>query len=299
MPTLRTPRGVWAAEFELANRYGTSYVTHVRLDCTFPVETFPQIVAWSQGGLFMPAQTPRVFLHVLLCCVAVMSLIGCHHALVYNKNLAQPPETDPSVYTLDEYKADKKAYDAATDVGVVKLKRNQIVWGLMTDIEIVYNSNYRKLFSNKGLTSVVGDGLTLGLGAAGSIATHAATKTIFSALNTGFTGLNLSISKNYYAEQSFQVIGIAMQTRRDKIRAGIAAGLDQDAATYPLNRAKRDFNVVHAGWHSGGRSSGTTRGSWSSNSCGQGSYTGKRPWCSYFAVREPWYSSKCPDVVSG
>jgi hypothetical protein len=56
------------------------------------------------------------------------------------------------------------------------------------------------------------------------------------------------ISKNYYAEQSFQIIGIAMQTRRDKIRAGIAAGLDQDVSAYPLNQAKRDLiTYIQAG----------------------------------------------------
>jgi hypothetical protein len=79
-------------------------------------------------------------------------------------------------------------------------------------------------------------------------ATNAATKTIFAALNTGISGLNLSISKNYYAEQSFQIIGIAMQTRRDKIRSGIASGLDQDVSAYPLNHAKRDLiTYIQAG----------------------------------------------------
>src|SRR5579862_3666643 len=135
--------------------------------------------------------------------VAVL-LTGCHSPLIYNKNIQQPSTVDPSVYTVGEYKDDKDTYDDnATDLNVKKLKRNDIVWGLMTDIDIIYNSKYQKLFGSKNLTSVLGDGVTLGLGAAGSIATNAATKTIFSALNTGFSGLNLSISKNYYAEQSF------------------------------------------------------------------------------------------------
>lgn len=192
----------------------------------------------------MRLQSPRARLHFALAFTVVMSLTGCHHALVYN----QPSTVDPSVYTVEEYNKDKAAYDSATDLNVAKLKRNDITWGLMTDVEILYNSRYQKLFGGKNLAAVIGDGLTLGLGAAGTIATNAATKTIFAALDTGFSGLNLSISKNYYAEQSFQVIGIAMQTRRDKIRAAIAAGLAQDATAYPLNQAKRDLiSYIQAG----------------------------------------------------
>ena len=196
----------------------------------------------------MPSHRCRVWVSLSLAAMLVVSATGCHHPIVYNKNLKQPPTIDPSVYTVEEYNTNKTSYDDATDPNVAKLKRNDIVWGLMTDIEIVYNSQYKRLFGGKNLTSVAGDTITLGLGAAGSIATNVATKTIFSALNTGFSGLNLSISKNYYAEQSFQVIGIAMQTRRDKIRAGIAAGLAQDVATYPLNQAKRDLiTYIQAG----------------------------------------------------
>ena len=194
----------------------------------------------------MCLQKSCVWFLLSLALTLVMAVSACHRPIVYNKNFQQAPTVDPSVYTVDEYNADKKAYDGATDpkttdLTVAKLKRNEIVWGLMTDIEIVYNSKYQKLFGSKNMTAVVGDTITLGLGAAGSIATNAATKTIFSALNTAFSGLNLSISKNYYAEQSFQVLGIAMQTRRDKVRTVIAAGLAQDVAAYPLNQAKRDL----------------------------------------------------------
>jgi hypothetical protein len=197
----------------------------------------------------MPSQNSGTWLRFSFALTVMMSLTGClHRPLVNNKNLQQPSTVDPSVYTVEEYNKDKEKYDAETDLTVKKLKRSDITWGLMTDIEIVYNSRYQKLFGGKNLTAVVGDGLTLGLGSAGAIATNAATKTIFAALNTGFSGLNLSISKNYYAEQSFQVIGIAMQTRRDKIRAGIVAGLAQDVATYPLNQAKRDLiTYIQAG----------------------------------------------------
>src|SRR5438105_4106039 len=136
----------------------------------------------------MPSQNSGTWLPFSFALTVLMSLTGCvHRPLVYNKNLQQQATVDPSVYTVEEYNKDKEKYDAETDLTVKKLRRSDITWGLMTDIEIVYNSRYQKLFGGKNLTAVVGDGLTLGLGSAGAIATNAATKTIFAALNTGFS----------------------------------------------------------------------------------------------------------------
>jgi hypothetical protein len=136
----------------------------------------------------------------------------------------------------------------ANDSVQAKKLRNAIVFGLMTDIDLVYNHEYNNLFVRKNLSATIGDGITLGLGATGAIAAAKATKTIMAALQTAFTGLNASISKNYFSEQSFQVLGMAMGTRRDKVRKGILEGLTQDDTLYPLNQAKRDLiSYVQAG----------------------------------------------------
>jgi hypothetical protein len=180
---------------------------------------------------------------VVLCLLTatLVSHLGCGP----KKNQLKLPSTamvDPSQYSLEQYKIDLGKYDAASTLAEKTQARNNIAYGLMTQIEEFYGAYYKKLFGGRNSVAVAGDAVTLGLGAAGAIATNSATQAIFAALNTGLNGLSLSIDKNFYAQQSFQVIGTAMQTRRDKLRKQIMAHLTSDDATkYPLTAAKRDL----------------------------------------------------------
>jgi hypothetical protein len=179
--------------------------------------------------------------------VIPLLLSGCHKQTLSIKNISSsPPRIDPMVYTLEEYQNDKKKYDAAVNANPQKVTdavfwRNTIVYGLTNDIDLLYNRTYSKTFGTKNAVAIAGDATVLGLGAAGSIATNTATKTIFAALSTAFTGLNTSIDKNLYAQQSFQILGLAMQTRRDKTRLALYNSLKSDLTDYPLNAAKRDL----------------------------------------------------------
>jgi hypothetical protein len=187
--------------------------------------------------------TPSIVLIPLIC--ALLGLPGCHP----NFSISAPaqPTIDPSDYSTDDYNTDVKVYQKAATPGadanpeLARETRNNIVYGLMTQIDVVYGAYYNRLFSSKNGIAVGGDALTLGLSTAATIATHGATKTLLSALGTGFSGLNLSVDKNYFAQQTFPVIGVAMQTRRDKVRAAIVANLAFDTAMYPLMAAKRDL----------------------------------------------------------
>ena len=188
-------------------------------------------------------------LRPVIVCVALncllLTLCGCGKHF----SIAAPaaPPIDPGEYTAADYNADVSAYKKATTQGadyngdVAKQARNAIAYGLMTEIEVVYGDYYDKLFTNKSSMAVATDALTLGLSTAASIATNSATKTIFSALGTGVAGLGLSVDKNFFAQQTFPVIGLAMQTRRDKIRVKIISNLTLDVGTYPLAAAKRDL----------------------------------------------------------
>jgi hypothetical protein len=110
------------------------------------------------------------------------------------------------------------------------------------------------LFSGKANVGVTGDTLVLGLTAASTIATHTPTKTLLSALGTAITGVNLSVDKNYFAQQTFQSIAVAMTTRRDKARTAIVQNMSaKDAEDYPLEAAKRDLTAYfYAGTLPGG-----------------------------------------------
>ena len=154
------------------------------------------------------------------------------------------------VYNTKNYSDDLNDYTAAVKASLTdpsqlpkaKQARNNIIWGQMGAIERVYTVYHTRLFSDKNQLAIGSDSLTLGLTAASSIAGNAATKTVLSSLGTAFTGLGLSIDKNYFGQQSFQILGLAMQTRRDKVRAAIASNLEYcDVATYPLLQAQRDL----------------------------------------------------------
>lgn len=131
---------------------------------------------------------------------------------------------------------------ASTQLDQAKFYRNNIIWGEMTAIERVYTVYHSRLFSDKNAISITSDAMTLGLTAAATIAGNPATKTALSALGTAFAGLGLSIDKNYFSQQSFQILGLAMQTRRDKVRLAIGLRLSLcDVPTYSLEQGQRDL----------------------------------------------------------
>ena len=132
-------------------------------------------------------------------------LVGCH-----KYSLVQP--TFPSVlskarYSNEDYLADLKLYrneqNGDNDPETVKALRDRIVYGLMSEVDDAYGQFARRLYAGKADVAVGGDSVVLGLTAASTIATHTPTKTILSALGTAVAGVNLSVDKNFFAQQTF------------------------------------------------------------------------------------------------
>ena len=191
----------------------------------------------------------------LLAILVVVSQAGCRKQFSFS---APPP---PSIlkstkYTTDTYNADLTVYNnnVTANAALARQTRDKIAYGFMGEIDDAYGQYTKVLYAGKGAFAVIGDTEVLGLTAAATIATHTPTKTILSALATGLTGVNLSFDKNFFAQQSFQAIAIAMQTRRDKARAAIAASLaNDDGVQYPLTAARRDLiSYYYAGTLPGG-----------------------------------------------
>ena len=164
-----------------------------------------------------------------------------------------------SVYSASDFKSDQDAYDTNAkltnggDADTAKRDRNRIAYGLMGQIDDAYGQFTKNLYAGKGAFGVAGDSALLGLTAAATIATHTPTKTILAALGTAVTGVNLSFDKNFFAQQTYQTIAVAMQTRRDKARDVIITGLGKADTDYPLGAAKRDFMAYfYAGTLPGG-----------------------------------------------
>ncbi|MGD1101310.1 MAG: hypothetical protein ABSA59_04520 [Terriglobia bacterium] len=68
------------------------------------------------------------------------------------------------------------------------------------------------------------------------------------------TGLNLSVDKNFFAQQTYQVIALAMETRRTALYTQISNGLStKSVVDYPLTAVKRDSVLyLYAGSLPGG-----------------------------------------------
>ncbi len=181
----------------------------------------------------------RLFSLSIVLATMLLPMTACnrHFAIV------APPAPKPvsQTYSNTSYNDDKKLYDTQTDPAKARQLRDKIVYSLMADIDNVYGNYTASLFAGKGVVGVVGDSTVLGLTAAATIATHTPTKTILSALGTALTGVNLSVDKNFFAQQTFQSIAVAMQTRRDKAKEFIIANLRKPVEEYPLAAAKRDL----------------------------------------------------------
>ena len=132
--------------------------------------------------------------------------------------------------------------------------RNDIAWGLMGLMDDLYNVYSANLYSGKGAIAVTGDAANLGLTTAVAIAGRTAAKTLFGALGTAITGISLSVDKNAFAQQTYQVIALAMETRRTAIYTEISDGLAKKTVLeYPLTAVKRDLVLyLYAGSLPGG-----------------------------------------------
>ena len=177
-----------------------------------------------------------------LCIFAVLFLLtGCFGRFARPRT---PDIVSPSgSYTVQQYNTDLTAYTTAIGAGqqveAARL-RNKIVYGLIAEVDYVYYDYKTKLFLNQGAFRVGSDFLQLGLSAGGAITNGARSKTILSALLTGVTGTSLSVDKNFFAQQTVQAIGSAMDAERNRIKTVILQQLKQDTSTYPFQAARAD-----------------------------------------------------------
>lgn len=162
------------------------------------------------------------------------------------------------VYSEGTYKTDLEKYYTAVNSNPVdetsaQRVRNQIAFGLKSLIDRQYAEFRSRLLAGQGGIAVAGDTSQLGLTAAATIARNVATKGIFAALATGITGLNLSIDKNYFQQQSYQVLIVAMDTARSSVSQQLVTGLGKTVESYPVTAMQDDLvNYLFAGSLPGG-----------------------------------------------
>jgi len=206
----------------------------------------------------------RTLIIVSMVTITLTSTFSCRH---FNRSLTLPAEPtlpekpNPYHYSMADYNSDIKMYDdnapAVADAAkqaLAKAARNNIAWGLMGLVDDVYNVYSAHLYGGKGAIAVGGDTASLGLTAATAIARLPSAKTLFGALGTAVTGVNLSVDKNFFAQQTYQVIALAMETRRTTVYAELSDNLSKKTVVdYPLTAVKRDLVLyLYAGSLPGG-----------------------------------------------
>ena len=177
----------------------------------------------------------------LFVLVPLLWLAGCAGTLERPKIPAViAPEAKVGNYTVNNFKDDLTAYDKAA--GAVQMAlRNKMVYSIAAEIDYAFYNYETKLFLNEGNFHVATDFLQLGLAAGSTVAGGARTKTILSALLTGVTGLDLSIDKNFFRQQTVQAISSSMESNRDRIKTSILLQLKLDTTAYPFAAARADL----------------------------------------------------------
>ena len=187
----------------------------------------------------------------LLVCALPLWLTGC--AALNRPKIPAVIAPDPKAsYTVDKFTADLGNYDKAAGTAQMTV-RNKMVYSIAAEIDFAFYNYETELFLNEGKFHVGADFVQLGLAAGSTISPAVRTKTILSALLSGVTGVNLSIDKNFFRQQTVQAIASSMEANRDRIKTAILTQLKLDTTAYPFSAARADLiHYFFAGTLSGG-----------------------------------------------
>jgi hypothetical protein len=187
----------------------------------------------------------------LLIGALVLSCASCTHLL--------KPHTPPLIatcpYTPELYDKDLDAYRAAMpNDATARPIRDRMINSLICVIDDVYGQFEITFLKGRSAFSITGEGLQAGLAASATAVNGARGKTIIDAFLSGVTGLDLSIDKHLFAQQTFQAIASSMESRRNRIHERIVTRLtNETTATYPFEAARSDLAAYfYAGTLAGG-----------------------------------------------
>lgn len=172
----------------------------------------------------------------ILFTIFCILLSGC----AVKANKARLPVLVHTAYTTNQYDQDLTAYQGATGENRVAL-RNRIAYQIMGEIEEFYRQYEGDVFGRRTALAIGGDFVKLGLAASATLGQGSRTKTILSALLTGATGLDLSVNKNLYEQQTAQAVLHGMRAARNRVKASIIGHLTDDDDEYPWARARMDL----------------------------------------------------------
>ena len=182
------------------------------------------------------------------------SCLTRHTSIVVPAAPSVPVASD--IYKLRDYQGNVAAYNTAIDellttgatsdcpsavCSRAKYYRDAIAQDFMANVDYAYGVYAGGLYAQKGAYSIAGDVVAAGLTTGSAVSLVMRTKTILAAIATGMAGVNLSVDKNLFAQQTFAALIIAMQARRDQARAALTNNLALNVLDYPLAAVQRDL----------------------------------------------------------
>jgi hypothetical protein len=194
----------------------------------------------------MNSKIKQIVLLTAVCLSFVVWNTGCtgNRPLYGGANmpaLLKNPKRMP-VFNYTDSKADNyylKIYDNAASADQQAV-RNRILNDLMTMIDYNYHQFENNLRGDKAVQELGADIATLGLTAASTVMGGAETKTILSAIATGVVGVNSSIDKEVFQNNTIQALQLQMRAARADTETKLNTGMKQSITNYPLEYGVRD-----------------------------------------------------------
>jgi hypothetical protein len=134
----------------------------------------------------------------------------------------------------------RTAYDRATTEPDRQSARNQVLSDLMSTIDYNYHNYEIALRGDKTVKDTAADVVTLGLTAAATAAGGVEIKTILSAIATGVVGVNTSLDKNVFQNNTVQALQLEMRSLRAEREKILITGMGSTDKVYPLESGIRD-----------------------------------------------------------
>lgn len=121
-----------------------------------------------------------------------------------------------------------------------KYFRNQLIDDLVLLINDNYSEYERSFYSNNAFANTASDLVVLGLSSAATVVGGEGVKTALAATITGISGAKMSVSKEFFAEQSRIALIAKMRALRIQKMAEIEEHKKHPITDYPLSRALLD-----------------------------------------------------------
>lgn len=136
----------------------------------------------------------------------------------------------------DKYSSGSYPSEAYTN----KYARNQLI----NELTLLINDNYaeyeRSFYSNNAFANTASDLVVLGLSSAATVVGGEGVKTALAAAITGLSGAKMTVSKEFFAEQSRIALIAKMRALRMTKLAEIEENKKKPITEYPLSRALID-----------------------------------------------------------